>query len=189
MASAVTFEAQVVVQCARRVLVHDEREPSRSRRFRLLAAGRLGRDAARAYGEDVRLVAHVRRSRHVHRDGSCERRRRDDLPLRDGDRVVAVAGGGTAGVMIYGISLLVGSLGSAHLPTMAAQLAQRLGAGAEPGFYLALLLGGLMLMVGIAFKLSAVPFHFWIPDVFEGATAEVAAFLSIVKLAVLYVMS
>ena len=31
------------------------------------------------------------------------------------------------------------------------------------------MLGGLMLMVGLAFKLSAVPFHFWCPDVFEGA--------------------
>jgi NADH-quinone oxidoreductase subunit N len=36
-----------------------------------------------------------------------------------------------------------------------------------------------MVMVGVAFKLSAVPFHFWAPDVFEGAPAEVAAFLSI----------
>ena len=36
-----------------------------------------------------------------------------------------------------------------------------------------------MLMVGLAFKLSAVPFHFWAPDVFEGAPAEVGAFLSI----------
>ena len=44
---------------------------------------------------------------------------------------------------------------------------------------LVLVLGGLMLMVGVAFKLSAVPFHFWAPDVFEGATAEVAAFLSV----------
>ena len=42
-----------------------------------------------------------------------------------------------------------------------------------------LVLGGLMLTVGVAFKLSAVPFHFWAPDVFEGATAEVAAFLSV----------
>ncbi len=42
-----------------------------------------------------------------------------------------------------------------------------------------LVLGGLMLMVGVAFKLSAVPFHFWAPDVFEGRTAEVAAFLSV----------
>ena len=42
-----------------------------------------------------------------------------------------------------------------------------------------LALGGLMIMVGLAFKLSAVPFHFWCPDVFEGATAEVDAFLSV----------
>ena len=40
-------------------------------------------------------------------------------------------------------------------------------------------LGGLMLAVGLAFKLSAVPFHFWCPDVFEGAAAEVGAFLSV----------
>jgi NADH-quinone oxidoreductase subunit N len=49
--------------------------------------------------------------------------------------------------------------------------------GVEQSFVLAL--GGLMLMVGLAFKLSAVPFHFWCPDVFEGATAEVNAFLSV----------
>ena len=36
-----------------------------------------------------------------------------------------------------------------------------------------------MVMVGLAFKLSAVPFHFWAPDVFEGASAEVGAFLSV----------
>jgi NADH-quinone oxidoreductase subunit N len=40
-------------------------------------------------------------------------------------------------------------------------------------------LGALMIMVGLAFKLSAVPFHFWCPDVFEGASAEVDAFLSV----------
>ena len=40
-----------------------------------------------------------------------------------------------------------------------------------------LVLGGLMVVVGLAFKLSAVPFHFWCPDVFEGASAEVNAFL------------
>ena len=39
-----------------------------------------------------------------------------------------------------------------------------------------MVLGGLMLGVGLAFKLSAFPFHFWCPDVFEGAAAEVGAF-------------
>ena len=42
-----------------------------------------------------------------------------------------------------------------------------------------LALAALMIMVGLAFKLSAVPFHFWCPDVFEGASAEVDAFLSV----------
>jgi NADH-quinone oxidoreductase subunit N len=73
----------------------------------------------------------------------------------------------------------VGVLGSAHLPTMAVQLANVLGGDAGPQRLMVPALGGLMVMVGVAFKLSAVPFHFWAPDVFEGATAEVAAFLSI----------
>jgi NADH-quinone oxidoreductase subunit N len=42
-----------------------------------------------------------------------------------------------------------------------------------------LAVAGLMIGVGLAFKLSAVPFHFWCPDVFEGASAEVNAFLSV----------
>jgi NADH-quinone oxidoreductase subunit N len=90
----------------------------------------------------------------------------------------AVFGGATAGVMLYGLSLLVGVLGSADLPTMAARLADLLEHGPADR-HMVLVLGGLMLMVGLAFKLSAVPFHFWAPDVFEGAPAEVGAFLSI----------
>ncbi len=91
----------------------------------------------------------------------------------------AVFGGGAAGVMLYGISLLVGTLGTAHLPTMSVQLAGLLSSPAGADYQLVLVLAGLMIMVGFAFKLSAVPFHFWTPDAFEGATAEVAAFLSI----------
>ena len=42
-----------------------------------------------------------------------------------------------------------------------------------------LILGTLFLLIGVGFKLAAVPFHFWCPDVFEGASAEVAGFLSV----------
>ena len=91
----------------------------------------------------------------------------------------AIYGAGAAGVMLYGISLLAGIVGSAHLPTMAAELAVKLAAGMPPQDLMVLTLGGLMVMVGLAFKLSAVPFHFWCPDVFEGAAAEVNAFLSV----------
>jgi NADH-quinone oxidoreductase subunit N len=93
----------------------------------------------------------------------------------------SIYGAGTAGVMLYGISLLAGLLNTAHLPTMAATLAEKF--SSEAGFsgseLMVLALGGLMVSVGLAFKLSAVPFHFWCPDVFEGATAEVNAFLSV----------
>ena len=91
----------------------------------------------------------------------------------------AVFGAAAAGVMLYGISLLVGVLGSAHLPTMAAGLARLIQHGLGGDQAMVLVLGGLMLMVGLAFKLSAVPCHFWVPDVFEGAPAEVGAFLSV----------
>lgn len=91
----------------------------------------------------------------------------------------AVYGAGAAGVMLYGISLLAGVTGSCHLPTVAAALGQIVGEGASTGEITVLILGGVMLAVGIAFKLSAVPFHFWCPDVFEGAAAEVGAFLSV----------
>jgi NADH-quinone oxidoreductase subunit N len=103
-----------------------------------------------------------------------DRRRSSEAALK-----FAVFGAGTAGVMLYGISLLVGLLGSAHLPTMASQMAELIEQGLSGQETTVLVLAGLMIAVGLAFKLSAVPFHFWAPDVFEGATAEVAAFLSV----------
>ncbi|PQO30693.1 hypothetical protein C5Y96_14630 [Blastopirellula marina] len=91
----------------------------------------------------------------------------------------AVYGAGTAGVMLYGISLLCGMLNSAHVPTMAQHLAEMAAEGISPAESVILVMAMLMILVGVAFKLSAVPFHQWCPDVFEGATAEVGAFLSV----------
>ena len=65
----------------------------------------------------------------------------------------------------------------AHDGRRLAELRPRQAGGGERR--MVLVLAALMIMVGLAFKLSAVPFHFWAPDVFEGATAEVAAFLSV----------
>ncbi|MFN9271022.1 MAG: NADH-quinone oxidoreductase subunit N [Planctomycetaceae bacterium] len=92
-----------------------------------------------------------------------------------------IYGAGAAGVMLYGLSLLAGILGTAQLPEMAVGLSQVVSGGAsfsQPEFR-TLVLGLLMVLVGIAFKLSLFPFHFWCPDVFEGAAAEVAGFLSV----------
>jgi len=86
-----------------------------------------------------------------------------------------VYGGGASGVMLYGISLLAGRFGTAYMPDLAVAYTNTLQHGLDP----ILLLATLFILVGIAFKLAAVPFHFWCPDVFEGAAAEVAAFLSV----------
>jgi NADH-quinone oxidoreductase subunit N len=89
-----------------------------------------------------------------------------------------VYGGGAAGVMLYGISLLAGRFGTAYLPDVAAGLMHSFTASAA-SFDPLLILGVLFVLVGVAFKLAAVPFHFWCPDVFEGASAEVAGYLSV----------
>ena len=91
----------------------------------------------------------------------------------------AVYGAGTAGVMLYGISLISGVLGTLVFPDISVEISRVLAVGGTSGSTMVLCLGGLMLSVGLAFKLSAVPFHFWCPDVFEGAAAEVGAFLSV----------
>jgi len=83
-----------------------------------------------------------------------------------------VYGAGASGVMLYGITLLAGTFGSVYLPNIAAGIATR-------GFDLPVLAGFALVLAGLGFKLAAVPFHFWCPDVFEGAAAEVAGFLSV----------
>lgn len=88
-----------------------------------------------------------------------------------------VFGAAASGVMLYGISLLAGMAGSGSLAVVLPHAAGHLQPG--PNFDLATAVGVAFLFVGLAFKLAAVPFHFWCPDVFEGAAAEVAGFLSV----------
>lgn len=90
----------------------------------------------------------------------------------------SVYGAGAAGIMLYGISLLTGLVNTAHLPTVTLRLAHAL-PHMGPQELTVLGLACVMILVGLAFKLSAVPFHFWCPDVFEGAAAEIGGFLSV----------
>jgi NADH-quinone oxidoreductase subunit N len=91
-----------------------------------------------------------------------------------------VYGGGASGVMLFGISLLAGKFGTGYLPRVAMEVVSKISEmGNDPAGSSILILGMLFLLIGIAFKLAAVPFHFWCPDVFEGASAEVAGFLSV----------
>jgi NADH-quinone oxidoreductase subunit N len=87
-----------------------------------------------------------------------------------------VYGAAASGVMLYGISLLAGGFGTGSMPGVAKGFAVAAEAGKLP---LLTAIGVAFVLVGLAFKLSAVPFHFWLPDVFDGAATEVAAFLSV----------
>ncbi len=102
-----------------------------------------------------------------------------------------VYGAGAAGVLLYGISLLAGLLGTADMTQLAIQLRVLFsGQGAtlaDPAVRL-LALAILMILVGFAFKLSIVPFHFWTPDAFQGAAAEVGGFLGVASKAAAFVL-
>ena len=83
-----------------------------------------------------------------------------------------VYGGGAAGVMLYGISLLAGKFGTGYLPDLAQSASARHSPPAASTSCWRW--ASLFILIGIGFKLAAVPFHFWCPDVFEGPPAEVA---------------
>jgi len=77
-----------------------------------------------------------------------------------------------SGIMLYGMSLLYGLSGSTLLAEVGATLAA---SDAEP----ILVLGVLFVLIGFAFKVSAVPFHTWAPDTYEGAPTPITAFLAV----------
>jgi NADH-quinone oxidoreductase subunit N len=78
----------------------------------------------------------------------------------------------TSTIMLYGFSLLFGFAGTTNLYELANSLY-------DAQFNAVPFIGALLLvMVGFGFKISAVPFHFWAPDVYEGAPTPVAGFLS-----------
>jgi NADH-quinone oxidoreductase subunit N len=76
------------------------------------------------------------------------------------------------GILLYGMSLLYGLSGTTNLRAMAAVLA---GQEQDPLLMLAVIL----VVAGFGFKIAAVPFHMWAPDVYEGAPTPVTAFLSV----------
>lgn len=90
-----------------------------------------------------------------------------------------------AAIMLYGASLVYGLVGSLSVTDVAAYTVAQMSGGSN------LVLLGVALacvFVGIAFKISAVPFHFWCPDVFQGAKIEVTTWLSVASKAAGLVM-
>ncbi len=76
-------------------------------------------------------------------------------------------------VLLYGMSLIYGSLGTSTISEVGARLASLTTIGPVVA------LGLVLLLTGFAFKITAAPFHYWVPDVYEGAPTPVTAFLSV----------
>ena len=98
--------------------------------------------------------------------------RRSDERSAEAGLKYFVLGALASGILLYGISLLYGFTGTMSFPGIAAAFARD---GAPS---LGLLLGLVFMLAGVAFKVSAVPFHMWTPDVYEGAPTPVTAFFA-----------
>ena len=80
-------------------------------------------------------------------------------------------GAAATAVMLYGFTYLYGAAGTTNLYRLAERLASL-----NPGF---LVLAAVLVLAGLGYKISAVPFHQWTPDVYEGAPTPITAFLSV----------
>jgi NADH-quinone oxidoreductase subunit N len=82
-----------------------------------------------------------------------------------------VLGALASGMLLYGMSMLYGATGSLDIAQIAASLA------GQGGDSIILIFGLCFIMVGLAFKFGAVPFHMWVPDVYHGAPTAVTLFI------------
>jgi len=98
-------------------------------------------------------------------------RRTDDRSAEAGLKYF-VLGALASGILLYGISLLYGFTGTMNFNGIASAFAR------EGAVSLGLLFGLVFVLAGMAFKISAVPFHMWTPDVYEGAPTPVTAFFA-----------
>ena len=84
----------------------------------------------------------------------------------------------SSAVLLYGMVLTYGFTGSTHLEVIAGVVQGVAGEGLPFGSY-ALLLGVVLMVAGFGFKVSAVPFQMWVPDVYQGAPTPITAYLSV----------
>lgn len=85
-----------------------------------------------------------------------------------------VMGAFASGFVLYGMAMLYGATGSVRIPEIGLKIASH---AAVPESLVSA--GFVLLAIGLAFKVGAVPFHQWVPDVYEGAPTSVTAFMSV----------
>ena len=96
---------------------------------------------------------------------------RDHLRSTEAGLKYFVLGALSSGMLLYGISLIYGFTGSVQFSTVAMVIS-------HGGVGLGLIFGIVFLVAGLAFKVSAVPFHMWTPDVYEGAPTPITAYFA-----------
>ena len=96
---------------------------------------------------------------------------RDHLRSTEAGLKYFVLGALSSGMLLYGISLIYGFTGSVEFIKVA-------GVVAQSGTSVGLIFGLVFLISGLAFKVSAVPFHMWTPDVYEGAPTPITAYFA-----------
>ncbi|MHA6692359.1 NADH-quinone oxidoreductase subunit NuoN [Devosia sp. A449] len=97
--------------------------------------------------------------------------KRDDGRATEAGLKYFVLGALSSGILLYGASLLYGFTGHTNLQEIILAIASE-------GRSIGLIFGVVFLLAGVAFKISAVPFHMWTPDVYEGAPTPVTAFFA-----------
>lgn len=98
--------------------------------------------------------------------------RRDHLPSSEAAMKYFVLGSMASGVLLYGMSMIYGAAGTLNIQDIGAFVLHR-----SPDDVV-LLFGLAFVIVGLAFKLGAVPFHMWIPDVYHGTPTAVTLYIS-----------
>ncbi|MGB3946432.1 MAG: NADH-quinone oxidoreductase subunit N [Bacteroidia bacterium] len=105
--------------------------------------------------------------------------KKDDLGSNESAFKYLIMGAFATGFLLFGITLIYGSTGSFDLAEINNFLAAH--KGTMPMIFYA---GVLLMLIGLSFKVSAAPFHFWAPDVYQGAPTAITAFMAtIVKTA------
>jgi NADH-quinone oxidoreductase subunit N len=99
---------------------------------------------------------------------------RDRVYAIEGALKYFLLGAFSTGFILYGMALFYGVTGRIDLQGIAATLATSGSGEIDP----LLLAGAALLLIGMAFKVAAVPFHFWAPDVYQGSLAPVAGFMA-----------
>jgi NADH-quinone oxidoreductase subunit N len=89
-----------------------------------------------------------------------------------------ILGAFASAFFVYGAALVYGAVGTTSIPEIFQSL-QTLDTAAPGGAIVLLLLGAGLMVVGLGFKVAAVPFHMWTPDVYEGAPTPITAYMSV----------